>query len=311
MDLRVNTVVDVLVGPFVDEDNGKDAEGGLTITQAEVRLSKNGGNMAQKTEATSPIVHDELGYYLCKLDATDTNAEGILVLAIHESGALPVRHEYNVLSEAAWDSLYAAKDAGYMDVNVKSSDDIDLTATQKSSVTTAVPTVAEIQAEMEENGASILDAIRDLVVAAGDGDLAAIKAKTDNLPADPADDSDIDTQLAAIKAETALIVADTGADGVVIAVGAIDTTQFAAGGIDAAALAADAANEIRDAVWAKVLESNGSLTAQQIMQVLLAVIAGVTTTDGALFKTPDGAVTRVTITYDAVDNERDTVVFNL
>lgn len=38
----------------------------------------------------------------------------------------------------------------------------------------------------------------------------AIKAKTDNLPADPADDSDIDAQLAAIKAETALIVEDTG-----------------------------------------------------------------------------------------------------
>ena len=37
-----------------------------------------------------------------------------------------------------------------------------------------------------------------------------IKAKTDNLPADPADDSDIDAQLAAIKAETALIVEDTG-----------------------------------------------------------------------------------------------------
>ena len=40
--------------------------------------------------------------------------------------------------------------------------------------------------------------------------IAAIKAKTDNLPADPADDSDIDAQLAAIKAETALIVEDTG-----------------------------------------------------------------------------------------------------
>jgi len=75
----------------------------------------------------------------------------------------------------------------------------------------SIPTVAQIQAEMEENGASILDTIRDDLADGGRLDLIfdAIKAKTDNLPADPADDSDIDTQLAAIKAETALIVADT------------------------------------------------------------------------------------------------------
>lgn len=43
-----------------------------------------------------------------------------------------------------------------------------------------------------------------------DGKVDAIKLKTDNLPADPADDSDIDAQLAAIKAETASILEDTG-----------------------------------------------------------------------------------------------------
>ena len=75
----------------------------------------------------------------------------------------------------------------------------------------ALPTAVEIQTEMEANGASILDTLRDDLADGGRLDLLvdAIKAKTDNLPADPADDSDIDTQLAAIKAETALIVADT------------------------------------------------------------------------------------------------------
>lgn len=38
-----------------------------------------------------------------------------------------------------------------------------------------------------------------------------------------------------------------------IATGALTATKFAAGAIDAAALATDAANEIRDAVWAKTL----------------------------------------------------------
>ncbi len=118
MDLKANTAVDVLIGPFVDSTDGDTAETGLTIAQADVRLSKNGQNMAQKSDATS-CVHDELGYYNCELDATDTNTEGSLVLVVHESGALTVRHEFNILSEAAWDSLYGAKDTGYMDVNIK------------------------------------------------------------------------------------------------------------------------------------------------------------------------------------------------
>lgn len=118
LDLKANTAVDVLIGPFVDSTDGNTDETGLTITQADVRLSKNGQNMAQKNDANA-CTHDELGMYNCPLDATDTNTEGGLVLVVHESGALPVRHEFNVMAEAAWDSLYAAKDTGYMDVNVK------------------------------------------------------------------------------------------------------------------------------------------------------------------------------------------------
>lgn len=96
--LKQSTAVDILVGPFLDEDDGKTAETALTITQAEIRLSKNSANMAQKNEATS-LVHDELGYYVCKLNATDTNTIGLLTVTIHESGALPVRHEYQVVAE--------------------------------------------------------------------------------------------------------------------------------------------------------------------------------------------------------------------
>jgi hypothetical protein len=102
--LKQSTAVDHLVGPFIDDGDGKTAETLLTVTQAEVRLSKNGGNMAQKNEATS-LVHDELGYYVCKLDATDTNTLGRLQLMIHESGALPVYHEYMVVTANVYDSM--------------------------------------------------------------------------------------------------------------------------------------------------------------------------------------------------------------
>jgi hypothetical protein len=102
--LKQSTAVDVIVGPFIDDTDGKTAETGLTVTQAEVRLSKNGGNIAQKNEATS-LVHDELGYYVCKFDTTDTNTLGVLQLMIHESGALPVYHEYMVVTANVWDTL--------------------------------------------------------------------------------------------------------------------------------------------------------------------------------------------------------------
>ena len=125
--LKANTAVDVLIGPFVDDTDGKTAETGLTISQADIRLSKNGQNMAQKNDATA-AVHDELGYYNCELDATDTNTEGNLTLLVHESGALPVRHEYQVLSEAAWDSMFAAKDTGYMNINVNTVNETAQTA---------------------------------------------------------------------------------------------------------------------------------------------------------------------------------------
>lgn len=122
MDLKANTAVDVLIGPFVDDTDGKTAETGLTLAQADIKLSKNGQALTQKNDATA-ATHDASGYYNCELDATDTNTEGTLVLICSKSGALPVRHEFNVLAEAAYDSLFAAKDTGYMDVNIKAISD--------------------------------------------------------------------------------------------------------------------------------------------------------------------------------------------
>jgi hypothetical protein len=96
-----------MVGPFVDETDGKTAETALTISQADVRLSKNAGNMAQKSDNTA-LVHDEIGIYLCELDATDTDTLGVLGLFVHEAGALPVRLDFMVLPANVWDSLFGS-----------------------------------------------------------------------------------------------------------------------------------------------------------------------------------------------------------
>lgn len=136
MDLRANTAVDVLIGPFVDSTDGNTTEDGLTLSQADIKLSKNGQALAQKTDATAAAFDDD-GYYNCELDATDTNTEGNLVLIVHESGALPVRHEYNVMAEAAWDSMYVAKDDGFMDVNIKTVGRADTQETEANNLESA------------------------------------------------------------------------------------------------------------------------------------------------------------------------------
>lgn len=116
--LQANTAVDVLIGPFVDDTDGKTAETGLTLSQGDIKLSKNGQALAQKNDDTAAAA-DANGYYNCELDATDTNTEGTLTLIVHESGALPVRMDFMVLAQAAYISLVTAKDSGFMDVNVK------------------------------------------------------------------------------------------------------------------------------------------------------------------------------------------------
>lgn len=102
--LKQNTAVDVIVGPFVDSTDGNTVEAALTITSAEVFLSKNGGALAVKNEATS-LIYDSLGYYDCNLNTTDTNTLGRLQLMIHEAGALPVYHEFMVVTANIYDTI--------------------------------------------------------------------------------------------------------------------------------------------------------------------------------------------------------------
>ena len=107
MFIKQSTAYTFRLGPFLDDGDGKTAETGLTISQADVRLSKAGGNFAQKNESSSSS-HDEIGYYICVLDTTDTNTCGELLVAVHESGALPVFKTFQVVEEDIYAALFAA-----------------------------------------------------------------------------------------------------------------------------------------------------------------------------------------------------------
>ena len=176
--LRQNTAVTVKVGPFLDSTDGNSVEGSLTITQAEVRLAKNGGNIAQKNESSS-LTHDELGWYDCDLDATDTNTLGVLQLIVHESGALQVWHEYMVVPSNVWDSLYG-------------SDKLQVDAVEISSSTTAADNV-------EANIGNLDDSVADIQT-----DVTTILADTNELQTDWANGGRLDLILDATATQTSV-----------------------------------------------------------------------------------------------------------
>lgn len=129
--LKQSTATTIVIGPFVDDTDGKTAETGLTISQGDVLLWKQGGTtLAQKTEATS-ATHRSNGLYTVPLDTTDTNTLGQLIVSVNESGALPVRHDFQVVTANVWDSLF-------------STDVLDVSVTQWLGTAAATPTVAGV-----------------------------------------------------------------------------------------------------------------------------------------------------------------------
>lgn len=103
--LRQSTSVDLPIGPFVDSTDGVTAETGLTITQPDIRLKKNGANWAQKNAAQT-LTHEENGWYEVTLDATDTNTLGVMEFFVGEAGALPVFESFMVVPGNVWDSMF-------------------------------------------------------------------------------------------------------------------------------------------------------------------------------------------------------------
>jgi len=193
------------------------------------------------------------------------------------------------------------------------------------------PTTAEIQAEMEENGASILDTLRDDLADGGRLDLLidaikavtdnlpdsgalsslataaalttvdtvvdAIKAKTDNLPADPADDSDIDSQLSTIGGKIDII-------------GGYLDTEIAAiledTGTSIPALIAALNNiSVGDITGAEVDNDGSAISLAGAFKLILSALAGKSSGGGTstiVFRDIADAKNRISATVDADGN---------
>jgi hypothetical protein len=105
--LRQSTAVTVVLGPFVDDTDFKTPETALTVAQADIRLSKNGGAFAQTGNAAG-ATHLEGGDYGVPLNTTDTGTLGTLRVRIAESGALVAWRDFMIVPANVWDSFFGA-----------------------------------------------------------------------------------------------------------------------------------------------------------------------------------------------------------
>ncbi len=179
--LKQSTAVDIALGPFLDSVDGNSVEAALTITQPDIRLKKNAAAWAQKSAAQT-LSHEEAGWYEANLSATDTDTLGVLMVAVHEAGALPVWREFSVVPANVYDSLFST-DKLQVDV-------VECTGAAQATIATQA-SVTAIDDFIDTEVSAILVAV--------DTEVAAIKAKTDLIPASPSAVSDVPT-LAAITA---------------------------------------------------------------------------------------------------------------
>jgi len=88
----------VKMGPFVSDADAKTPLTNLSIVQSDVKISKNNGPFAQKSDATT-ATHDENGWYDIPVNGDDILSNGgSIVISIAKSGALPVWRKFSVSS---------------------------------------------------------------------------------------------------------------------------------------------------------------------------------------------------------------------
>ena len=118
---------EVLLGPFVSDTDFKTPQTGLTILNTDILLWKSGAT-SEVTKNSGGATHISSGRYYTVLDATDTNTVGMLEINVVESGALPVKSKYYVLTQSVYDSLFSSASTGPLKPTVDNRT-LDITAT--------------------------------------------------------------------------------------------------------------------------------------------------------------------------------------
>lgn len=112
-ELKQSTATTVIVGPFLDDTDGKTAETGLTVASIDVDIYKG----ITKTDLTitasggnNDMAHVANGYYSLELTATDTNTLGLFRITFNISGALPFYEDFVIRPAEPYDTLIGGTD---------------------------------------------------------------------------------------------------------------------------------------------------------------------------------------------------------
>lgn len=139
--LKQNTAVDLPIGPFLDDTDGKTPKTALSLVQADFRLKKNGANWAQKNQASS-ATHEENGNYEYSMDGTDTNTLGLLRVHVAKATALPVWESYLIVAANIYDSWVLGTDQLQVDAVQLNGQTTSLNNLERAASSILVGTVA-------------------------------------------------------------------------------------------------------------------------------------------------------------------------
>ena len=174
MFLRQSTSQIIRFGPFVDSTDGVTPETALTIAQADMQLSKDGGAFAQKNAAGN-ATHDTDGWYSTTLNTTDTATTGELKIQVNVAGALPVWETYFIVTATAYDSLQIGTFNNVAATDVVSAGAITTSSGSVSSVTTVATTTTNTDMRGTDSAATATN------LATVDSNIDAILVDTNDL----------------------------------------------------------------------------------------------------------------------------------
>lgn len=206
--LRTNTAIRLTVGPFFDKTDGVTPEAALTVTNCHLTFMVDDGNVPTLVLDTNPtasggandMVHvtgDDAGFYDLELAAANVNYLGRAMLALTDAANhCPVFHEFMILPAVIYDAMVLGTDL------------FDVSVTQLAGVAQSLTDLKDFAddgydpATNKVQGVVLTDTVTTYtgntpqtgdVYPKVDTEVAAIKAKTDNLPAAPAATGDIPT----------------------------------------------------------------------------------------------------------------------
>jgi hypothetical protein len=147
--LKQSTIVTLSIGPALDDDDATTQKTG-TLADTDFYLSKNGGAKANPND-TADATNDSTGIHRKQINATDTNALGLLTVYMYQSDVLYIRQDYQVVNSNWYDTMCSTDQ---LDVNTTKIEGSDPTDTIRDSVvddatridasrTNALPTAAQ------------------------------------------------------------------------------------------------------------------------------------------------------------------------